>query len=436
MVTTQLVPKSPIVLPYDSDSSFDEEITSVSSPTSSLNKKQPRSRTQELADFLATTGPELLIASPHAQEHSPKKLGRLFFKRQEKEREGGGTAGLAQKGVRTNGGKKYVPLVTPYSIGIDYGGDEQMVGRKRRDSSILAETIVRTTVSNFMPRALPTVDTSPLSIPEELNAELRMKTNLSVTDEAPTSESVAMDDAAIESRGQVLRAGQKNGEKMLGYYSEGESKSRERAREQAERQRRPEKIVKSPSISSQFTEEEPEPDRDTGAALGEEYIEYLEREIIAISKNDPGSPSQSYGIIVCRRHVQTQTEINVSHTPSQTQPPLSASEPPSDLTSGPRHSPGDLQKKLHAINHQLAAEKRARHRLIAAIRDSRDKFEALSAAAYRKIRELMGEREMLLREAGELRERCAKLEGLVLEQLQGHVRGQSTASGHKMVSVM
>ncbi|KAF9933044.1 hypothetical protein FBU30_006720 [Linnemannia zychae] len=62
-----------------------------------------------------------------------------------------------------------------------------------------------------------------------------------------------------------------------------------------------------------------------------------------------------------------------------------------------------LQTKVSSLQRDLAAETRARNRTAVAMQDTRDKFEMLSAMAYKKLKEMIFQRHILEMEVRELR---------------------------------
>ncbi|KAF8945953.1 hypothetical protein BGZ47_001671 [Haplosporangium gracile] len=62
-----------------------------------------------------------------------------------------------------------------------------------------------------------------------------------------------------------------------------------------------------------------------------------------------------------------------------------------------------LQTKVSSLERDLAAETRARNRTAVAMQDTRDKFEMLSAMAYKKLKEMIFQRHILEMEVRELR---------------------------------
>lgn len=71
----------------------------------------------------------------------------------------------------------------------------------------------------------------------------------------------------------------------------------------------------------------------------------------------------------------------------------------------------ELYRTIDLLQQQLADEQRAKRRLLAAMRDSRDKSELLSALAYKKLRELWEEKCKWEGDCLELRDRLMELEG-------------------------
>ncbi|KAF9095491.1 hypothetical protein BGX29_009016 [Mortierella sp. GBA35] len=95
---------------------------------------------------------------------------------------------------------------------------------------------------------------------------------------------------------------------------------------------------------------------------------------------------------------------------------VSATEPASasaDTSSDPaalreelaqlREQNATLQTKVSILQRDLAAETRARNRTAVAMQDTRDKFEMLSAMAYKKLKEMIFQRHVLEMEIRELR---------------------------------
>lgn len=70
-----------------------------------------------------------------------------------------------------------------------------------------------------------------------------------------------------------------------------------------------------------------------------------------------------------------------------------------------RQQNGQLQTKLKTLERHLAAETRARTRTAVAMQDTREKFEMLSAMAYKKLKEMIFQRHVLELEVQELRAR-------------------------------
>ncbi|KAH8551861.1 hypothetical protein BGW37DRAFT_520128 [Umbelopsis sp. PMI_123] len=71
----------------------------------------------------------------------------------------------------------------------------------------------------------------------------------------------------------------------------------------------------------------------------------------------------------------------------------------------------ELYRTIELLQQQLAEEQRSKRRLMAAMRDSRDKSELLSALAYKKLRELWEEKCKWEGDCLELRDRLMELEG-------------------------
>jgi chromosome segregation ATPase len=71
----------------------------------------------------------------------------------------------------------------------------------------------------------------------------------------------------------------------------------------------------------------------------------------------------------------------------------------------------ELYRTIDLLQQQLAEEQRSKRRLVAAMRDSRDKSELLSALAYTKLRELWEEKCKWEGDCLELRDRLVELEG-------------------------
>jgi chromosome segregation ATPase len=71
----------------------------------------------------------------------------------------------------------------------------------------------------------------------------------------------------------------------------------------------------------------------------------------------------------------------------------------------------ELYHTIDLLQQQLAEEQRSKRRLVAAMRDSRDKSELLSALAYTKLRELWEEKCKWEGDCLELRDRLVELEG-------------------------
>ncbi|KAF9110581.1 hypothetical protein BGX27_006160 [Mortierella sp. AM989] len=68
-----------------------------------------------------------------------------------------------------------------------------------------------------------------------------------------------------------------------------------------------------------------------------------------------------------------------------------------------RHQNAALQTQVASLQRDLAAETRARTRTAVAMQDTRDKFEMLSAMAYKKLKEMITNRHILEMEVRELR---------------------------------
>ncbi|KAF9332812.1 hypothetical protein BG006_004310, partial [Podila minutissima] len=62
-----------------------------------------------------------------------------------------------------------------------------------------------------------------------------------------------------------------------------------------------------------------------------------------------------------------------------------------------------LQSRVITLERDLASEMRARTRTAVAMQDTRDKFEMLSAMAYKKLKEMIFQRHVLEMEIRELR---------------------------------
>ncbi|CAO3667718.1 unnamed protein product [Umbelopsis vinacea] len=71
----------------------------------------------------------------------------------------------------------------------------------------------------------------------------------------------------------------------------------------------------------------------------------------------------------------------------------------------------ELYRTIDLLQQQLAEEQRSKRRLVAAMRDSRDKSELLSALAYKKLRELWEEKCKWEGDCLQLRDRLMELEG-------------------------
>ncbi|KAL1919879.1 uncharacterized protein VTP21DRAFT_1811 [Calcarisporiella thermophila] len=524
---TQLVPKSPLTVVYeDSDDSSDDFFSGTTT------SRKPRTNTQRLAEFLATTGPELLNEpDPIPSKQSQKKRGIFFMRKQLSKRQvaaeerpflpspNPARPALSNSAYNTKnslngtavniGAKKHTPILTDYTPLSTTSPPARpppptVTPRlMKRDSSILAETIVSTTVT---PGVL-TVDTGNFSILDDVAAAGRILSPLS------PPHSTMMQSAATDTSSGVLnhrnsmpglnisiaqgvngQGGQKFSRPLSneGFHcaNSGEidavsnSNIATRAAE-AVGSKDPESANWRPEVGKgEGANNQPlDPDENALAervrpyrsenesaqeGLGKEHVQHLEQSIRALPDKQGGeaarAESTSKTVTVRVRHVQTQTiTVETHHKASQATTPW-------DLTSlSPTHHPPmflimqrsslnlstastntattltaddsiellrplpspastsadtlasksqDLAAQLHETQLQLASHQRSRRRLLAAMRDSRDKFESLSALAYRKIRELIVERDQLKREVQELRERCGNLEGLVLEQLQ------------------
>ncbi|RUP43327.1 hypothetical protein BC936DRAFT_137338 [Jimgerdemannia flammicorona] len=130
------------------------------------------------------------------------------------------------------------------------------------------------------------------------------------------------------------------------------------------------------------------------------------------------------------RHVQTQTAEIVSKKNAYTQieaiitPDLSNATELSTVEfdqshdsskrHGSHHSK-ELRDQIAALLQALARMQRSRKRLVAGMKDSRDKFETLSSLAYRKLRDLWEEKCRWEEEVVELRARLGELEGETAE---------------------
>ena len=89
-----------------------------------------------------------------------------------------------------------------------------------------------------------------------------------------------------------------------------------------------------------------------------------------------------------------------------TEPPASPTTDPSNLREELallREQNATLHSKVSSLERDLAAETRARNRTAVAMQDTRDKFEMLSAMAYKKLKEMIFQRHILEMEVRELR---------------------------------
>ncbi|KAG9070035.1 hypothetical protein KI688_009365 [Linnemannia hyalina] len=93
-------------------------------------------------------------------------------------------------------------------------------------------------------------------------------------------------------------------------------------------------------------------------------------------------------------------------TSTSTEPPTSPTTDPSNLREELallREQNANLHSKVSSLQRDLAAETRARNRTAVAMQDTRDKFEMLSAMAYKKLKEMIFQRHILEMEVRELR---------------------------------
>ncbi|KAF9548925.1 hypothetical protein EC957_005277 [Mortierella hygrophila] len=93
-------------------------------------------------------------------------------------------------------------------------------------------------------------------------------------------------------------------------------------------------------------------------------------------------------------------------TSTSTEPPASPTTDPSNLREELallREQNANLHSKVSSLQRDLAAETRARNRTAVAMQDTRDKFEMLSAMAYKKLKEMIFQRHILEMEVRELR---------------------------------
>ncbi|KAF9146871.1 hypothetical protein BGX30_005081 [Mortierella sp. GBA39] len=93
-------------------------------------------------------------------------------------------------------------------------------------------------------------------------------------------------------------------------------------------------------------------------------------------------------------------------TSTSTESPTSPTTDPSNLREELallREQNANLHSKVSSLQRDLAAETRARNRTAVAMQDTRDKFEMLSAMAYKKLKEMIFQRHILEMEVRELR---------------------------------
>ncbi|KAK5822606.1 hypothetical protein F5H01DRAFT_336083 [Linnemannia elongata] len=93
-------------------------------------------------------------------------------------------------------------------------------------------------------------------------------------------------------------------------------------------------------------------------------------------------------------------------TSTSTESPASPTTDPSNLREELallREQNATLHSKVSSLQRDLAAETRARNRTAVAMQDTRDKFEMLSAMAYKKLKEMIFQRHILEMEVRELR---------------------------------
>ncbi|KAF9903088.1 hypothetical protein EC991_004215 [Linnemannia zychae] len=95
----------------------------------------------------------------------------------------------------------------------------------------------------------------------------------------------------------------------------------------------------------------------------------------------------------------TETSTDISSSASLPTDPISLQQELSLL----RDQNASLLQKVSTLQRDLAAETRARNRTAVAMQDTRDKFEMLSAMAYKKLKEMIFQRHVLEMEVRELR---------------------------------
>lgn len=99
----------------------------------------------------------------------------------------------------------------------------------------------------------------------------------------------------------------------------------------------------------------------------------------------------------------TSTEISTEIS-TETSSPSSPTDPLlREELAQLREQNAALQAKVSSLQRDLAAETRARNRTTVAMQDTRDKFEMLSAMAYKKLKEMIFQRHILEMEVRELR---------------------------------
>jgi hypothetical protein len=108
--------------------------------------------------------------------------------------------------------------------------------------------------------------------------------------------------------------------------------------------------------------------------------------------------------------METQTDTTPSETSIGTDSDTLMTERKSSMLEDDDLT-NELYRTIELLQQQLVEEQRSKRRLVAAMRDSRDKSELLSALAYKKLRELWEEKCKWEGDCLELRDRLMELEG-------------------------
>ncbi|KAL1920373.1 uncharacterized protein VTP21DRAFT_750 [Calcarisporiella thermophila] len=444
-----LVPKSPLTIVYENDSD-DDFFSSSAKPQT----------TQSLAEFLATTGPPEPPEEPATQASEKKERKRLFFRRNKsKEKpldamngEGAQAHSLAPPsrlqppGPGRPAGKKYVPIITEYdtfstqdSNKADGRGfnEYDYLAPRNRESSILAETVVTISSQDYIMGSHSGGGSSVKSNGNSKEGSVGGGSSIKERRDALGGvnhyqrEKYESPDAYRRPDRDMhpLSTAPAKGESHSPYRMEASNSQKEAFDGDAKLEKQASEgpfttaMIRKKNVADADAANKAEEEKDLVELELSKRVALVRREVglVEVIERSPRAPATGRRV----RHVQVQTDRKVdtaatqteSSSPEENHPPLpSADTSPEDKAE----SREELLHKLQQAHSQLFAEQRAKKRLMAAMRNSRDKFEALSGRAYAKLVALLDEREKLRKETKELRERCSYLEGLVLDQLQQH----------------